>query len=279
MNNGAMPYTKPFLRWAGGKSWLIKHLNFIIGNQKFNNYFEPFLGGGAIFFYLSPPKIAYLSDLNSELIDTYIAIKESPEEVISYLKIYQNTAQDYYRIRQQHPTARAEIAARFIYLNQTSFNGLYRVNMKGEYNVPYGNRTKNFLEPEKLTAAANKLQNAVLKAGDFELIKDKISVGDLVFLDPPYTVSHNHNGFIKYNQKLFSLDDQYRLRRLIDYIKEKGAYYILTNAAHQTIFEIFHQESDNYYELSRASLIGGEKAARQNITEYIFTNIQGGSMV
>ncbi len=270
-------YIKPFLRWAGGKSWLIKHLNNIIGDQKFNNYHEPFLGGGAVFFYLNHTGMSFLSDLNSELISTYIAVKETPDSVISYLQKYKNTSDDYYRIRNSNPTILPEIAARFIYLNQTSFNGLYRVNAKGEYNVPYGNRQKKFLEENKIWAASKKLQNAILKVGDFENVINNVVENDLVFLDPPYTVSHNHNGFIKYNKNLFSLEDQYRLRLLIDAIKEKGAYYILTNAAHKTILDIFYHEKDKYYELSRASLIGGEKATRGQIQEYIFTNLQGGS--
>ena len=198
-------YTKPFLRWAGGKSWLIKHLDQIIGEQVFNNYHEPFLGGGSIYFYLSPKNKAYLSDLNGELISTYKAIKESPDGVIAQLKQYHNTSEDYYAIRERVPQTSCEVAARFIFLNQTSFNGIYRVNANGKYNVPYGNRTKEFLEEDKLRAASLKLKNATLMEGDFDCIRPNIQKGDLVFLDPPYTVSHNNNGFIKYNQKLFSV--------------------------------------------------------------------------
>lgn len=266
-------YAKPFLRWAGGKSWLVKQLDSIIGDHKFNGYHEPFLGGGSIFFYLAPTGKTYLSDLNSELIDTYKAIKTDPEGVISYLEKYVNSPDEYYRIRSLCPDTLEETAARFIYLNQTSFNGIYRVNIKGEYNVPYGHRTKNFLEADKLRFASKVLQSATLQAGDFDCVRTHIGPGDLVFLDPPYTVSHNHNGFIKYNQKLFSLADQRRLKTLIDFIKAQGAYYILTNAAHATIYEIFYEESDRCLELSRASLIGGENARRGQIQEYIFTNL------
>lgn len=266
--------TKPFLRWAGGKSWLIKFLDGLLGDTRFRHYHEPFLGGGSIFFTISPLEISYLSDLNKELINTYQSIKDNPLAVINMLKTYENTEEFYYRIRSQVPDDQYEQAARFIFLNQTSFNGLYRVNQRGEYNVPFGYRNKDFLEEEKLITASKRLQKATLTYGDFTCNVQKIKEGDLVFLDPPYTVSHNNNGFIKYNQKLFSLDDQKRLSKFIDYIKNQGAYYILTNAAHQTILELF-EKGDTHFELSRASLIGGDKAKRGKVSEYVFTNIPG----
>ena len=114
-----------------------------------------------------------------------------------------------------------------------------------------------------------------MECSDFAARKYRIKTGDLVFLDPPYTVSHNQNGFIKYNQKLFSIKEQYRLSAYIDYIRKKGAYYVLTNAAHDTIFEIF-DKGDRVITLDRNSLIGGKNSKRERISEYIFTNIPGG---
>ncbi|SDX55073.1 Dam family site-specific DNA-(adenine-N6)-methyltransferase [Paenibacillus sp. CF384] len=275
--NPTVALAKPFLRWAGGKSWLIKSLQLILGETKINQYHEPFLGGGSIFFTLSPQKNSYLSDLNKELIETYQAIKDNPLQIIKILKTFENTEGFYYQKRSQILIDPFERAARFIYLNQTSFNGIYRVNLRGEYNVPFGFREKNFLEEDKLIAASKSLQFTTLLQGDFTCNKENINKGDLIFLDPPYTVSHNNNGFIKYNQKLFSLDDQKRLSNFIDYIKSQNAYYILTNAAHQIILEIF-EKGDRRLELSRASLIGGENAKRERVSEYIFTNLPGGAM-
>lgn len=275
VNSVHISSAKPFLRWAGGKTWLIKYLDSIIGDQKFTQYHEPFLGGGAIFFNLVHSKNSYLSDLNQDLIATYQAIKDDPTAVINQLKNYENTEKFYYEIRSQIPCNQFEQAARFIFLNQTSYNGLYRVNLRGEYNVPYGFRTKNFIEEEKLMAASKCLQNVNIDCGDFTYNRKKVKEGDLVFLDPPYTVSHNNNGFIKYNQKLFSLEDQRRLSKFIDYIKDQGAFYILTNAAHKAIIELFEKD-DTRLELSRASLIGGDKAKRGKVSEYIFTNIPQG---
>lgn len=262
---------KPFLRWAGGKSWLLKHIDTILPENGFNTYHEPFLGGGSVFLALNPKK-SFLSDLNSELIETYSTLKEKPEDIIDCLSHYINSEQFYYSIRSQVPKNRIEKAARFIYLNQTSFNGIFRVNLKGEYNVPYGFRTKDFLETEKLRLVSKRLQNSELMVGDFSIVFKNIKENDLIFLDPPYTVSHNYNGFIKYNQKLFSLDDQIRLSSLIDDIKDKGAYYILTNAAHPRIKEIF-SKGDSVLKKSRASLIGGLSAQRGHTEEFIFTNV------
>lgn len=270
----AFTTAKPFLRWAGGKTWLTKFLDKIIGNLDYTNYHEPFLGGGAVFFTLPHSSKAYLSDLNKELITTYQSVKENPFEVIKILKTYENTQEFYYKVRGYVSDNAFERAARFIFLNQTSFNGIYRVNLKGEYNVPFGYRSKVFLEEDKILAASECLKNTCISYGDFTCNMSNIKEGDLVFLDPPYTVSHNNNGFIKYNQKLFSLDDQKRLSSFIDYIKNQGAYYILTNAAHQTIKEIF-EKGDLRLELNRASLIGGDKAKRGKVAEYIFTNIPG----
>ena len=264
---------KPFLRWAGGKNWLVKHLDKLLPKEGFNDYHEPFLGGASIFLSMNPTKKAYLSDLNVDLIETYSSLKEDPESIINALKEFKNTETFYYKIRSQINNDPIKKAARFIFLNQTSFNGIYRVNLKGEYNVPYGHRTKNFLEAEKLRSISFRLKNAVLKHGDFDISRTKIKKGDLIFLDPPYTVSHNDNGFIKYNQKLFSLDDQKRLSELIDFIKSKDAFYILTNAAHKTIEEIF-EKGDTLLKKQRASLIGGTNADRGQKTEYIFTNIK-----
>jgi len=263
----------PILRWAGGKNWLVKHLEKIMPKNGYRNYHEPFIGAGSIFLAINPKQIAFLSDLNKELVDTYKVLKENPEGIIKILRTYKNTEDFYYKIRDKAYEDPIKKAARFIYLNQTSYNGIYRVNLKGEYNVPYGFRTKQFLETKKLRLVSSRLSNANLTDGDFKLVKNNLKKGDLVFLDPPYTVSHYDNRFIKYNQKLFSLEDQVRLSKLIDFIKRKDAYYILTNAAHKTIKEIF-DKGDRLLRKKRANLVGGLYAERGKTTEYIFTNIK-----
>lgn len=266
--------TVPFLRWAGGKRWLIKHIDGFLPKEGFNNYHEPFLGGGAIFFNLAHSNVSFLNDLNPELIDTYSCIKEDVEKVIEHLKTFENSKEFYYKLRAQKLNTDYEKAAKFIYLNQTSFNGIYRVNLKGEYNVPYGFRKKNFLEEETLKNASYRLAKAELSGVDFLETIGNIKENDLVFLDPPYTITHNDNGFFKYNAKLFSEEDQHKLSEMINVIKKKKAYYILTNAAHDEIKKIFNKKGDTMIELKRASLIGGRNAKRDKYEEIIVTNVK-----
>lgn len=262
--------SKPFLRWAGGKRWLLKHIDEFMPVNGFNQYHEPFIGGGSIFFHVSP-QISFISDLNHELIEAYSGIKDDVELVIKHLKTFKNTKEDYYRIRTQKFRSSAKRAARFIYLNQTSFNGIYRVNLKGEYNVPYGNRNNYKIDYENLRNVQTSLQNTQIVCSDYYESLNNVKKGDLVFLDPPYTVTHNDNGFIKYNKKLFCLEQQYSLAEMIQEIKQLGAYYILTNAAHPQVREIF-DTGDRIIELERASLVGGKNAKRGKYAELIITN-------
>jgi DNA adenine methylase len=269
----AVETTQSFLRWAGGKRWLLYHLPEILGNFKINGYHEPFLGGGAVFFGSIITGHAYLSDLNSDLIEAYVQIRDNYELVAGFLKSHVNTAEHYYAVRASKPEDPACRAARFLYLNRTSYNGIYRVNLKGQYNVPFGNRTWGYMPDAKLLASASrKLQGAAINVSDFEAVIDNVQAGDLVFLDPPYTVAHNNNGFVKYNQRLFSFEDQTRLSKLIDDVRAKDAYYLLTNAAHESIATLF-EKGDRTLELQRGNSVGGRKAKRGSATEYVFTNV------
>lgn len=262
---------KPFLRWAGGKKWLASTLCGLTAEKSFTGYYEPFLGGGSVFLTLAP-ECAVLSDCNDDLINAYEMVKNAPEQLHRLLATYENTADFYYCMRSKKPAESLERAARFIYLNQTSFNGLYRVNQKGEYNVPYGKRKNVVFELDNLLAVSKRLEKAMLYSCDFQDTIDKIHPGSLVYLDPPYVVAKDDTGFIGYNQHRFSLEDQRRLSKCIDHIKEVGGFYILSNAKHPTIFEIF-DKGDTVIEVERTSLIGGQKAYRGKTAEYVFTNL------
>jgi len=263
------------LRWAGGKRWLLPKIRELIGERVFPAYHEPFLGGASIFLGLGAVSMAYLRDTNAELIATFRAIKARPVRVAKLVTAFTNDSETYYRVRASVPTDRYERAARFIYLNHTSFNGIYRVNLDGVYNVPFGHRdSPQIPSVEHLRRVAKCLENATLDVGDFAESLDHVVAGDLVFLDPPYTVAHNNNGFIKYNQKLFRFEDQERLSALIDEIRGRGAYYILANAAHPSIAKLFTRPWNNRIETSRRNSIGGANATRGRGTEYLFTNLR-----
>jgi DNA adenine methylase len=262
-----------FIRWAGGKNWLVPYVQELIKDLEYNNYHEPFMGGASVFFSIEPPQRSFLSDVNNELVEAFCAVRDNPQRVIGYLKEYKVDSESYYAIRESSPRGKYQRAARFLYLNTYSFNGIYRVNQQGKYNVPYGHRENVSINYDRLLEASERLKNVEVKCQDFEASKTLIQQGDLVFLDPPYTVSKEANSmFIKYNSKLFSLDDQYRLARLVDYIIDQGAYFILTNAAHEKIMEIF-QGKGRLITRERNSLIGGKYAYRGKVQEFIFTNI------
>lgn len=201
-----------------------------------------------------------------------IKLQSSANELINTLCQFKNEKDFYYMMRDKKYTDSLQKAAQFIFLNRTSFNGIYRVNLKGEYNVPYGlKKYKQLFDYENLLNLSDLLQKTNLKSRDFEETINDVRKGDLVFLDPPYTVAHENNGFVKYNQKIFSWDDQERLNDYIEKVKSRGAYFILTNAAHESIRDLFHEASDRY-EIKRASSVGGKGAKRQQICEYLFTN-------
>ena len=262
------------LRWAGGKRWLLPTIKRLIGDRDIPTYHEPFLGGASVFLGLRPFPKAFLGDSNTELIETYRAIRDHSGKIAERVRGYSNDSETYYDVRKSRPEGKVEQAARFLYLNHTSFNGIYRVNLDGVYNVPFGSRrSPQIPTAEQLRDVSKRLKQARLQSGDFEKCLKHVHQGDLVFLDPPYTVAHNKNGFVKYNQKLFSFDDQKRLSAVIDEIRARSAYYILANAAHDSIAELFNRPDNCRIETSRRNSIGGINAQRGSATEYLFSNL------
>jgi len=266
---------KPIIRWAGGKTWLVQKINDYLPDT-FNNYYEPFVGGGAIFLYLkSTNRIqnkAYLSDINSNLIITYGQVKRNIDELIENLKVYKNTKEEYYLIRSKKHVSEINKAAQFLYLNRTSFNGIYRENLKGEYNVPYGHKIyKDLFDYQNLREFKKLLTSTYLSNQHFSKSLSKPSEGDLVFVDPPYTVAHENNGFVKYNQRIFSWKDQLKLRDELLQLSNKGVKILSTNACHESLIDIYEAEF-NLTEIQRTSLVGGKGAKRGSVKELIITN-------
>ena len=267
----------PFIRWAGGKRWLLKHIDGLLP-PIINNYHEPFLGGGSIFWHLKNLKRitadSFLSDSNDELINCYCQIQQNRDAVVRLLGKYRNDKDLYYTIRASVPQNDIEKAARFLFLNATSYNGIYRVNREGQYNVPFGYRKKEKLfDFDNIRLCSASLDETVhLRVADFDDVRQHLEEGDLVFLDPPYTVAHENNGFIQYNQNIFSWNDQERLAGLLQHISDSHAYFVLTNAAHSSIENLFGGLGE-LRRLQRHSTIGGRGATRDAVNEYIFTNI------
>lgn len=266
--SGQLVSPPPFLKWAGGKRWLSNRI-VELARPLAGKYIEPFLGSGAIFFALQPSQ-AILSDANFELINTYQAISADPEKIFRLLRVHQRLhSRDYfYQMRDYKPRCEFRMAARFIYLNRTCWNGLYRVNLSGKFNVPIGTKSTVVMSTDDWHAMSNLLKPVKLVCGDFENSIEEAEKGDLVFADPPYTVKHNFNGFIKYNDALFSWGDQVRLRDALLRARRRGASVIVTNAHHASIRQLY-REHFLLEPVVRASVLAGSTAHRGRYEELL----------
>lgn len=262
----------PFLKWAGGKRWFVSGHGWIFPLQ-FGRYIEPFLGSGAVFFHLQP-KHAILADINDELIETYSVIRDNWEKLRRKLAVHSSNHNDayYYRVRSNKPSREIDRAARMIYLNRTCWNGLYRVNLKGEFNVPRGTKNKVLLDTDDFEGISKLLRSVKLKVSDFEQTINAAAQNDFVFADPPYTVKHNNNGFLKYNDTIFSWEDQIRLRDAVFRAHRRGALVAVTNANHPSIRNLYREFS--LTTLSRVSVLAGDSEARGATEELLITNFQ-----
>ena len=221
---------KPFLRWAGSKRQLLPILSSYWSCQ-FERYLEPFLGSGSLFFHLRP-RCAVLGDINSGLMEAYKQVRDCLEEVLFELSRMRKGKDQYYRIRSIDTSSltASQSAARLIYLNRFAFNGLYRTNRNGEFNVPYGGeKSGNIPKRELLAACSSALQGVSLISGDFELVLSQASAGDFVYLDPPYSVKARRV-FNMYGPSSFGINDLQRLRLWLDELTERGVEFLLSYA-------------------------------------------------
>lgn len=260
---------KPFIKWAGGKRWLATEPKFKVPHYT-GRYIEPFLGGGAMFFHTKPEQ-AILSDVNRRLVEVYTVIRDDWKRVVRELKRMQrlHCKEFYYEERARKRTLPHTRAAQFLYLNRTCFNGLYRENLKGEFNVPIGTKDRLIFDDEDFGDISKVLSVAEVSTADFEVTLSRATDGDFVFADPPYTTAHNMNGFVKYNQKIFSWEDQIRLRDSILRAVERGAKVILTNADHESIRDLY-QTKCSYNAVNRASVMAGKAEYRTGTTEALY---------
>ena len=260
---------KPFIKWAGGKRWLTTDPGFKLPPYT-GRYIEPFLGGGAVFFHTTPRK-AVLSDVNPRLIEVYQTVRDDWQKVLRELKRLQrlHCKVFYYEERSRKRITPHTRAAQFLYLNRTCFNGLYRENLLGEFNVPIGTKNRVIFKDEDFAEISVALSCASIRTADFAETIAEASNGDLIFADPPYTTAHNMNGFVKYNQNIFSWQDQIRLKNVLIDAVERGAKVVLTNADHESIHDLYGMNG-NYRPIGRASVMAGKSAYRNKTTEAVY---------
>ncbi len=265
--------TEPLLKWPGGKRWLARRIvPYLKGSVE--RYIEPFLGGGAVLFALGPSK-ALAGDVNADLIRCYGAIKENPKAVLARLDALAASKRDYYRIRDRwFPRGPIGRAAKLIYLLHHSWNGLYRVNRWGEFNVPYcPRRRKKGLRPADVETIAEILRRTDLRCADFEEVLKEAGSGDLIFADPPY-FGDSSETFSRYNAVRFSHKDQERLAmRLLD-AERKGAAWVLTNGGLDQV--VVHFAGYDIFAVDRPQTISGKPEARRRIFECVVLSKSAG---
>jgi len=222
---------KPFLKWAGGKTQLVPEIMARLPDR-FGRYHEPFLGGGAVFFAVEPQR-ACLSDINGELVATYSAIRDNVGAVMRALERHSNTEEHFYKVRATNPAnlTKAQAAARMIFLNRTCFNGLYRVNRKGQFNVPFGRyKNPNLCNKENLVAVSEALNGVAIENISVFDAARRVRRGDFVYLDPPYDPISPTASFTSYTAGGFTREDQKKLAEMFAQLASRGAYVMLSNS-------------------------------------------------
>jgi len=260
---------RPFLRWAGGKRWLTKQNVVPLSDDV--RIVEPFLGGGALFFSRNFKK-ALLADTNRFLINAYKRMRDNHVELFDAVvaNFDLHTKDYYYQVRARMGASSVQDAADFVYLNRACFNGLFRVNLAGRFNVPIGTKVYEIRDIEEFQLWSERLAKADVLLADFEETVDACGEGDFIFADPPYTVNHNTNGFIEYNEKIFSWDDQVRLHGCLLKAVKRGAQFVLTNADHSTVRNLY--EGCALQTVERGSEMAGRTNARGRTTELVITS-------
>jgi DNA adenine methylase len=265
-----------FVKWSGSKAAVVDQL-LALAPPRFERYHEPFLGGGSLFFALRP-KASFLSDRNAELINLYVVVRDQPEPLLEALALHENTRDHYHHVRGIHPDTlpSVERAARTLFLNRTCFNGMYRVNSKGIFNVPYGNMPHHgFYLPDAIWRAHRDLAGAQLACEDFELCAARAEPGDFVYLDPPYPSGLRGGPFdpVKYQTGGFSVDDHRRVAELVRRLARRGVLFMLSNSDCELTRELF--SAFRIDTLSVRRRVGGHAERRGVAQEIIVRNYEG----
>ncbi|UZE92214.1 MAG: Dam family site-specific DNA-(adenine-N6)-methyltransferase [Methanosarcinales archaeon] len=262
----------PFVKWVGGKRNL---LDYILPNfpNEYNHYYESFIGGGAVFFSIpNKPENTTISDNNFELIIAYKVIQKEPQPLIKLLKTHQkNHSKDYYnKIRSQEPSDQVEMAARLIYLNKTCYNGLYRVNKQGKFNVPMGSyKNPNIMQEDNILACHEALKNTKLLYKDFDEIEPKKN--DFIYCDPPYHPT-SENSFTSYTKQNFTETDHVRLRDYLMKLVKNGVYIMLSNSNTKFIRDLYNSDKFHKEIVYAPRLVSCKPDSREHVEELLITN-------
>lgn len=262
----------PFLKWAGGKTQLLPEIRSRVPT-KFNRYIEPFLGGAAVFFDLAPQD-AILADANVELMNCFQIVRDYPNELLQTIAKFSISEDEYYRVRSLDPLKLSTLsrAARFIFLNKTCFNGLYRVNKAGKFNVPFGKiKSCTLANADAIYSASRVLKSAKLIAKDYlEVLSDFSSRGDFIFLDPPYLPIGKYSDFKRYTKNFFYKEDHIKLANICKELDNRGCKFVLTNSYHPFIALIY--SNFNIEKVESYRFINCIGSRRGKIAELIITN-------
>lgn len=274
---------KPFVKWVGGKRQLLEQFKImnLYPPEGFNpligRYFEPFVGGGAVFFDLLPKK-AFLSDLNTELVIAYNVIKSDVESLIDSLKTHKNEKEYFLKIRAKkvEDLNDIEIASRFIYLNRTCFNGLHRVNSKGSFNVPFaGNKNPLICDEINLRRVAESLKYVEIKNQDYKKALKKAKKGDFIYFDPPYYPLTKTSSFTSYTKEIFLDKEQVELRDVFVELTNRGCFVMLSNSDTSFINKIYSEVGDKRIKINKVyagRAVNSNASGRGKITELLITN-------
>jgi DNA adenine methylase len=270
---GVAETIRPFLKWAGGKQRLLPRLSqHLPPSSGYERYLEPFLGSGAVFFFLQPHQ-AVLGDLNPELVGAYVALRDDLDGVIEIARHWTWDSDTYYSVRSAdlEGLSEAERAARFIYLNRTGWNGLYRVNQKGEYNVPMGTSKTNgrWLNVDTLRAASSALRGKEIVACDYEILCEQGRPGDFFYLDPPY---HGDTSFTKYTQSEFTHVDQERVADVAAELRDRGCLVMLTNSNTPYVQQLYSDRDFSLHESWSSRSLNSNPGRRGKRAELLVTS-------
>lgn len=260
---------RPFLKWVGGKRQLLPALLRHVPSR-FGAYHEPFVGGGALFFELGP-RLAHLSDVNERLVRTYRGVRNGASKLIKRLASYPHDREFFLRLRAESIDAAAdvEVAAWFIYLNRTGYNGLYRVNSKNRFNVPFGSYARpTICDAPRLRACSRALEGAELRHESFEGVLTRARRGDFVYFDPPYIPLSVSSSFTSYTSEGFGMEEQRRLRDVAVELKKRGVKVLLSNSSAPAVIELYERHF-TLEKVDATRMINCQGAGRGRIKELV----------